>query len=101
MALELALEPLWRAHRKHARAEVDPGLWPDRRPARWMRRGRVLLLTVSLLFGLGGVVMITVGHGSIGMALVPPLLAVAVGAALAAEVAGRAAFYATHARVGV
>lgn len=101
VALELGLESLWRRHRDRARAMVDPGLWPDRRPARWIRRGRTLLLAISLLVGLGGVVMIAVGHGSVGMALVPPLLAVAVAAAVAAEVAGRAAFYASHARVGV
>ncbi|MGK7312973.1 MAG: dimethyl sulfoxide reductase anchor subunit family protein [Candidatus Longimicrobiales bacterium M2_2A_002] len=97
---ELALLPLVRSHRDRARTASDAGLWPA---AAGHRRamGRAALLAAALVAATGALFMATVGAGSIGMALVPPSLLVALAAALAGEVIGRAAFYADYARAGM
>lgn len=97
---ELVLIPVMRRHVEEARRATDPGLRGEP-PGRWATLGRGALLGAGLLASIGALFMATVGAGSIGMALVPPTLIVALAAALAGEVLGRAAFYAGYARVGM
>lgn len=96
----LALAPLVRAHRAGARARVDPGLWPAG-PDRGTGLAQIALLAAAIVATLAALFMATVGAGSIGMALVPPSLAVALAAALVGEAIGRAAFYDGYARTGL
>jgi DMSO reductase anchor subunit len=97
---ELVLIPVMRRHIQETRRSTDPGLRGDP-PGRWSTLGRGALLGAGLLASIGALFMATVGAGSIGMALVPPTLTVAVAAALAGEVVGRSAFYRAYARVGM
>lgn len=98
-ALVLAL--LRRRHGRRARDSVDPALWPGGGAGGWPVAARTALRVVGLLACLGAGFMAAVGEGSIGMAPVPLLLMLALAAAAPAEVLGRGAFYAHHARSGL
>lgn len=99
---ELLVGPVMRRHVRRARARVDPGLWPARGGGRaGLLPGRTLLRWLALLSCLSAAAMATVGAGPIGTAPVPPLLIVALAAAVPPELTGRAAFYASFARRGM
>jgi DMSO reductase anchor subunit len=91
LAVELALEPAWRAHRSRAAARVDPGLYPARTAGLAGPTLRPTFLLIALACSLSAVA--GVGRSA--------LIAAALVGSLAAAVLGRAAFYASYARRGL
>jgi DMSO reductase anchor subunit len=95
LAAELWLEPGWRARRRMAGARVEPGLHsaPAAAGPAGARRATLLLMALALALGVSLGVPGDGGH--------PAMIGLALAAAMAAGVAGRAAFYGSYARTGV
>jgi anaerobic dimethyl sulfoxide reductase subunit B (iron-sulfur subunit) len=100
LAAELALEPAWRVLRRRAATRVDPGLHPRGAKAPPVGALRPVLLLAALASSAAAGM---VGTGRMGPSVVAMLVAllVAMAAAVVAAILGRAAFYASHARVGL
>jgi anaerobic selenocysteine-containing dehydrogenase len=91
LAAELWLEADWRARRRMAAARVEPGLHPAPAGPAGARRATLLLMALALGVSLG-----LPGEGGH-----PAMIGLALAAAMAAGVAGRAAFYRSYARTGI
>lgn len=91
VAAELALEPVWRARRRRAAAEVDPGLDGERARA----AANPMLRPILLLVALASFAVALAGAGRTAP------LGTALAAAAWAAVIGRVAFYGSHARRGL
>jgi DMSO reductase anchor subunit len=93
LAAELWLEAGWRARRRMAGARVEPSLHPATSGPAGARRATLLLIALALALG--------VSLGLPGEGGHPAMIGLALAAAMAAGVAGRAAFYRSYARTGV